>query len=194
VRRGVGAARGAQPGDRTIRRPQEEQMNVSSVGSTAPMRPAGAPRGGGHEKTMKAVADELGMSTDDLKSALKSGSTMADLAKTAGVSQDDLVKTIASTLPATGPDGATVDTTAMATNIANGVRPQRPAQASGSGADADLGQGIDALSSALGISSSDLLDRLTSGSGITDLLSGNQQVSSQLAALQNKGALVDGYA
>ena len=52
MRRAAGAARGAQPGDRPIRRPQEEQKNVSSV------------------------ADELGMSTDDLKSALKSGSTM----------------------------------------------------------------------------------------------------------------------
>jgi uncharacterized protein YidB (DUF937 family) len=129
------------------------------------------------------------MSTDDLKSALKSGSTMADLAKSAGVSQDDLVTTIASTLPATGPDGAATDTTAMATNIANGVRPQRPEKP-----EADLNQGLETLSGALGISSSDLLDRLTSGSGITDLLTGNPQVSAQLAALQNKGALVDGYA
>jgi hypothetical protein len=165
-------------------------MNVSPVSGTAATRPAGKPHGGGHEKTVKAVADELGMSTDDLRSALKSGSTMADLATTAGVSHDDLVATIASTLPTTGPDGATVDTTAMATNIADGVRPQRPAHSSGP----DLGTGLDALSGALGISSSDLLDRLTDGSGITDLLQGNPQVSAQLAALQNKGALVDGYA
>jgi uncharacterized protein YidB (DUF937 family) len=153
------------------------------------MQPAGRPPAGGPEKTMKAVAEKLGMSTDDLKSALKSGSTMADLAKTAGVSQDDLVKTIASTLPTTGPDGASIDTTTMATNIANGVRPERPEKPQ-----ADLNQGLDSLSGALGISSSDLLDRLTSGTGISDLLSGNPQVSAQLAALQNKGALVDGYA
>jgi uncharacterized protein YidB (DUF937 family) len=163
-------------------------MNVSSVGSTAAMRPAGAPHGG-HEKTLKAVAEKLGMSTGDLRSALKSGSTMADLAKSAGVSQDNLVKTIASTLPTTGPDGAAVDPTAMATNIANGIRPQRAGKP-----EPDLSTGLDALSGALGISSSDLLDRLTSGSGITDLLSGNPQVSAQLAALQNKGAIVDGYA
>jgi uncharacterized protein YidB (DUF937 family) len=172
-------------------------MNVSSLGSTPAMRPAGPPPGGGHEKTMKAVAAKLGMSTGDLRSALTSGSTMADLAKTAGVSQDDLVKTIASTLPATGPDGATIDTTAMATHIADGSRPQRPEHGSGQGSapsEADLGKGLDALSGALGISSSDLLDRLTSGSGITDLLTGNPQVSTQLAALQNKGALLDGYA
>jgi hypothetical protein len=145
---------------------------------------------------MKAVAEKLGMSTDDLKSALKSGSTMADLAKKAGVGQDDLVATIASTLSATGRDGATVDTTAMATDISNGVRPQRAAHAPAPepASQPDLGQGLDALSSALGISSSDLLDRLTGGSGIADLLQGNPQVSSQLAALQNKGALVDGYA
>ncbi|NYJ07948.1 hypothetical protein [Petropleomorpha daqingensis] len=165
-------------------------MDVSSVSGSAAMRPAGPPPGGAHAKTLKAVAEKLGMSTGDLRSALKSGSTMADLATTAGVSRDDLVQTIASTLPATGRDGATVDTTAMATDIADGVRPQRPSQSS----EPDLGKGLDALSSALGISSSDLLDRLTEGSGITDLLQGSAQVSAQLAALQNKGALVDGYA
>ena len=168
-------------------------MTISSVGGTAAMRPAGAAHAGGHEKTLKAVAEKLGMSTRDLKAALKSGSTMSDLAKKAGVSQDDLVTTIASTLATTGRDGAAIDTTKVATDIADGVRPQRPASDSGS-SQTDLGQGIDALSSALGISSSDLLDRLTHGSGITDLLQGNAQVSSQLAALQNRGALVDGYA
>ena len=45
----------------------------------------------GPEKTMKAVADLLGMDADSLKEALKSGKTMSDLAKTAGVSQDDLI-------------------------------------------------------------------------------------------------------
>jgi uncharacterized protein YidB (DUF937 family) len=141
---------------------------------------------------MKAVAEKLGMSTDDLKAKLKDGSTMADLAKTAGVSQDDLVSTIKATLPTQGPDGASMDTTQMATDIANGVRPQR--HSSQDKPEVDLGQGLDALSTALGISSDDLMDRLTNGSGINDLLSSNSQVSSQLAALQNKGALVDGYA
>ena len=168
-------------------------MSISSITSTSAPQPTARPHhGGGPEKTMKAVADELGMSTDDLKAKLKDGSTMADLAKAAGVSQDDLVATIKSTLPTQGPDGASTDTTKMATDIANGVRPQR--HASQNKPDADLGQGLDALSTALGISSDDLLDRLTNGSGINDRLASNPDVSSQLTALQNKGALVDGYA
>jgi hypothetical protein len=46
------------------------------------------------------------------------------------------------------------------------------------------------LSSALGISGSDLLDRLTNGTGIADLLARSPDVSPQN---QNRGALVDGY-
>jgi hypothetical protein len=112
---------------------------------------------------MKAVAEQLGMSTDDLKAKLKDGATMADLAKSAGVSQDDLVATIRSTLPAQGRDGATLDTTQLATDIANGVRPQRPAAPLPSPSAPDLGQGLEALSGALGISSDDLVERLTDG-------------------------------
>ena len=168
-------------------------MNVSSLTSVAATQAMGPPHtGGGREKTLKAVAEKLGMSAEDLKSALKSGSTMADLATAAGVPQDDLVSTIASTLPTQRPDGAPIDTTQMATDIANGVRPQQHGHQDKPVT--DLGQGVDALSSALGISSDDLLNRLTSGSGISDLLKGNPQVSGQLAALQNKGSLVDGYA
>ena len=76
----------------------------------------------------------------------------------------------------------------MATGIANGARPAR-----GPKPDVDLAQGIQALSSALGISGPDLLDRLTNGTGISDLLAQNPDVSAQLAANQNRGALVDGY-
>ena len=167
-------------------------MNVSSMTSTtatAPVdRPHGPHQGGGPEKTMKAVAEKLGMDPDALKKALGGGETMSSLAAKAGVSQDDLISTIAATLPAQSPDGVAVDTTSMATAIANGARPERPEKPG-----VDVAQGIEALSSALGISGSDLLDRLSSGTGISDLLAQNPDVSSQLAQLENKGALVDGY-
>ena len=172
-------------------------MDVSSLSSTTATWQA-APAGGtsgarGPEKTMTSVADLLGMSTDDLKSALKSGSTMADLAKSAGVSEDDLESTIASTLPATGPDG--VSATDMAAKIASGHGPHgHPQGAPPAKPAADAAGGLDTLSSALGVSSSDLLARLTDGTGISDLLSENPQVAAQLTASQNKGAVVDGYA
>jgi uncharacterized protein YidB (DUF937 family) len=137
---------------------------------------------------MQAVATTLGMDPDALKKALKGGETMSGLAAKSGVSQDDLVATIAATLPAQGPNGAAIDTTSMATGIADGQRPGRPEKPQ-----VDVAQGIQQLSSALGISGQDLLDRLTNGTGISDLLAQNPDVSAQLSQDQNRGALVDGY-
>jgi hypothetical protein len=37
------------------------------------------------------------------------------------------------------------------------------------------------------------MERLTDGTGISDLLSQNPDVADQLTAMQNRGALVDGY-
>lgn len=171
----------------------------STFGTASSGGVGGARHGhGGVEKTLSAVADKLEMSTDDLKKDLASGKSLTDIASSAGVSKDDLISTIASTLASTTPDGTAVDTTAMATHIADTTRqapPPRPSDAgSGSTDSSDLGKGIDTLASALGISSDDLLQRLTDGSGISDLLTSNPGVSSQLSVLQNKGALVDGYA
>jgi uncharacterized protein YidB (DUF937 family) len=175
-------------------------MTVSLPTSVASGVTAATPehsRHGGLEKTVKAVADQLGMSTDDLRKALAGGQSMSDLAAAKGVSKEALVQTIASTLPSTGRDGAALDATAMATRIADSTRqapPPRPSASSSGTASSDLGQGIEALAGALGVSTDDLLERLTGGSGISDLLSANPDVSSQLAALQNKGGMVDGYA
>jgi len=120
------------------------------------------------KQTMDAVAKELGMSTDDLQKALGSGQSMTDLATKAGVSKDDLVTTIAATLPGQGADGRSVDPTEAATRIADHVRGSRPSgpppSSSAAPSGSALGQGVDALSSALGISSDDLMKRLTEGS------------------------------
>lgn len=167
------------------------------VNGTAASGVTGAHQGHGRfAKTLDAVADKLGMSADDLKKALAGGQSMTDIAKSKGVGKDALVSTIASTLPTTGRDGTAIDTTRMATRIADSTRQSPPPAPSGSssGADTDLGKGIETLANALGVSSDDLLERLTDGSGIADLLQANPDVSSQLSQLQNKGAIVDGYA
>jgi len=169
-------------------------MNISSVTSSSTLqqlqRPSGPPpSGGGPEKTTAAVADLLGMDADALTQALQSGQTMSDLASAAGVSQADLISTIQATLPTQAPDGTAVDTAAMASGIAAGQRPGPPPKPP-----VDAASGLDALSSSLGVSSDELLQRLTDGAGIADLLQDNPQVAAQLAAAQNKGAVVDGYA
>lgn len=110
------------------------------------------------------MADLLGTDTGTLKSQLKSGKTMSDLASPAGVSSDDLLSTIEGTRP---------------------ERPQKPQ---------NLASSLDTLSSALGATSEDLLERLTDGTGIADLLQANPEVSAQPAADQTRGGLVDGYA
>lgn len=181
---------------------------TASLPTSATSAPGAASTGGvgggrqgraGFQKTLSAVADSLGMSTGALKKGLAAGKSLTEIASSAGVGKDDLVATIASTLSSTTRDGSAVDTTAMATHIADSTRqapPPRPSDAGrGSGGEApDLGKGIDTLASALGISSDNLLQRLTDGSGIRDLLTSNPGVSSQLSVLQNKGALLDGYA
>ena len=170
-------------------------VSIPSTGTSGAV--SGTAHHGRFEKTLDAVADTLGMSSDDLKKALASGQSMTDIAKAKGVSKDDLVSTIASTLPTTARDGSTIDPTQMATRIADSTRPAPPpppsSSGSAAGSDSDLGKGIETLANALGVSSDDLLQRLTDGSGISDLLQANPDVSSQLSDLQNKGGIIDSY-
>jgi hypothetical protein len=53
----------------------------------------------------KAVADKLGMSTDDLNSELSSGKKLADIAKEKGVDMKDIHATIQQTLQKDGVSG-----------------------------------------------------------------------------------------
>jgi uncharacterized protein YidB (DUF937 family) len=169
-------------------------VSIPSTATSGVATP-GAHGRGGFEKTLSAVADTLGISTRDLKKQLQSGQSLTDIAGALGLDKDDLVSTIASTLPSTGPGGAQLDATAMATRIADRTHQSPPSSPpSSSDGESELGKGLGALSSALGINTDELLQRLTDGTGISDLLSANPDVSSQLSQLQNKGALVDGYA
>ncbi|SDP59266.1 hypothetical protein SAMN05660199_04323 [Klenkia soli] len=164
--------------------------STSAAWATAQtQRPSGPPPGGGGpEKTNAAVADLLGIDADTLKTQLAGGKTMSELAEAAGVDEDDLVATIQATLPTDAPS-------AMATDIASGkIGPGGPAGGPPPKPPVDAQSGIQALSDAFGISSDDLLARLTDGTGIQDLLDANPQVAAQLSSNQSRGALVDGYA
>lgn len=56
-----------------------------------------------------AVAKELGMSTDDLDQALRSGQSLDEIAQSKGVSHDDLVSTISQSLQSTAGAGQSTD-------------------------------------------------------------------------------------
>lgn len=169
---------------------------TSTSGGRPPGGPSGPPPGGGPD--MSDVSDLLGLSEDDLKAQLDSGKTLSDVAEAQGVTTDDLVSTIAASLPTTAPDGSTLDTTDMATKIANGERPQGPPPGPPPGerptSGLSVAQSVDTLSDALGTTSEDLLARLTDGTGISDLLSSSPTAASTMARLTGKGVLADGYA
>jgi len=81
-------------------------MTINAVGGTTPpLGTQGPDRTEGREhvrKAMDAVAQKLGLSPDELRSKLESGSSLADLAKAQGVSLDDLKSTITQALTSDG--------------------------------------------------------------------------------------------
>jgi hypothetical protein len=109
-------------------------------------RPAGGPgqgRGGGPGLTVAAKA--LGVSAADLRTALQSGKTIADVAKTKSVDLQTVIAAIVASenehlaqavtdgkLTQAQADTRTANATERATNMVNGVRPERPADASSS--------------------------------------------------------------
>jgi hypothetical protein len=77
----------------------------------------------------KTIAGTLKMSVSDLRSALKSGQTLGDLASSQGVSKDDLVKSIADTISKNAPAGMNMTADGakqIATNIVDGKGPGGP--------------------------------------------------------------------
>jgi len=67
---------------------------------------------------MDAAATTLGMSTTDLMSSLQSGQSLASIAKSKGVSQDDLVKAMATALQGTDSQMSADQATQIATQMA----------------------------------------------------------------------------
>lgn len=124
------------------------------------------------DKAMSGVADLLGMSVDDIRTAQKNGTTLADLAKQKGVSEDDLESTLAKGLKENAPTDAPsdIDFTQMASDIANGKRPQGAGGHHGHGhkpPESDGTNSATALQSLLqnnGIDSSEFENLLSGGS------------------------------
>lgn len=170
-------------------------MSVSAITGSSAVALHGPPRGRPEPPPMTNTAGLLGMSADELRDAQKSGTTLTDLAAQKGVSKDDLVTSIASDLKVSKPDGAPElsddQLTEMATNIADGKRPQGPppprAQQSGEHAQVNL----ESLADKLGMSTDELLDQLVSGTPVGAAASSGYGSSS---ASTGGGVIVDQYA
>ena len=139
---------------------------------------------------MDAAAKLLGMSTSDLRSALQSGKSLADIASSKGISQETLTAGMAAAIQQASPNVSAERATEMATAIATRRPPaggQLPAGGS-QGADAIQGAGgttatkghhhhhhhgggaaMNAAATTLGMSTTDLMSSLQSGQSLASI-------------------------
>jgi uncharacterized protein YidB (DUF937 family) len=158
---------------------------------------------------MDAAAKLLGMSSSDLRSALQSGKSLADIASSKGIGRDTLTAAMAAAIQQANPNVSSERATEVATAIATrtplaGGPPTGGAQ----GADATQGatgttatQGhhhhhhhaggaaMDAAAKTLGMSTSDLMSSLQSGQSLASIakskgVSQDDLVKAMAAALQ----------
>ena len=199
--------------------PIAKNMTISSLSSstdvTALTQTAASQRQRPKPPDMTNTAKALGLSTDDLKTQLDSGATLDSIAQQKGVSSDDLLSAVKTDLqankPADAPDLSDDQLTQMATNVAAGKGPGGPGGAHGHhhhgggsgqadasilGTDAsDTSSNLSSLADALGTSSNDLLSQLTSGS--SDFVSAFSAAGSATwnsSGASTGGLVVDTYA
>jgi uncharacterized protein YidB (DUF937 family) len=137
---------------------------------------------------MDAAAKLLGMSVSDLRSALQSGKSLADIASSKGISQDKLTAAMAAAIQQANPSVSSEQATKVATAIATrtppaGGPPPDATQGTDSTQDASGttatqghhhrhhagGAAMDAAAKALGMSTTDLMSSLQSGQSLTSI-------------------------
>src|SRR5262249_41979708 len=130
--------------------------------------------------SMDNTAQLLGMSTDDLQSALKSGQTLDDLASAKGVSSTDLTNAIKTDIQADKPAGAH--------GAHHGHHHKSNSDSDATTADNNLAT----LASSLGVSQTDLLSKLTQGVDFGSLLGESDTATNPYSADASTTATVDG--
>lgn len=122
---------------------------------------------GARKAAFEAAAKTLGMSTDDLKAALKSGKTMDELAQSKGVSKDQLTSAISGAI--TGADSSV--STDRAQQMAQRMEAGPPAggHKHHGGHHGGAGKALDAVASALNLTADQLRTKLHSGQSLTDV-------------------------
>lgn len=154
----------------------------TAIGSVTPSHhaPPADGRGGGNpmKQILSGAASLLGMSDDELRTALQGGSTtLKDLAVQKGVSQDDLLATVTTGVQDVGPPpgAGAVDATTIAQRIIDGRGGPPPPGGHHRGGDhdgdrdGDMATRLQALTSALGMDQTSFFDALKSGSSLSDL-------------------------
>ena len=169
-------------------------------------RPPGMPPGGG---PLKAAAEALDMSQDDLVAALQDGKSLADVSEDQGVSLDDLTAALKADMPpqlaATGKADEVVAGIISTKGLPHGPPPP-PGGGRGFAAErldgstsgvlgasltASQQSSLESLSGLLGTDSESLLESLRGGTSLTDLLSRRGVSRSALASVLEDGLLLD---
>lgn len=185
-------------------------MSISAINSTSALQYAPRTERTRQEPSLDNTAKLLGVSADDLRTQLQSGTTLNDIATSKAVSSSDLVSALKSDLqankPADAPELSDDQLTQMATNIAAGKRPRGAHGHHGHHghggtppADGDdtstTSARLQSLASTLGVNSDDLLGALQSGANLSDLLgSATQSPYAAGSATVDGGLIVDQYA
>lgn len=165
--------------------------------STGAVEPDGQ-RPGPFRAAMDAAARALGMNPQDLRTALQNGQSLADVAQSKGISQDQLVSAMSSAItganPGVGADQANQIAQRIVTQVpgqGGEVRAAGPTGAPHGHHHRHHGGGdlLDAVSSTLGQSTSSLVAALQGGQSLASIgaasgVSQDQLVGSVVTALQ----------
>lgn len=189
---------------------RSKELGVDGISSVsldatymATIQPTSQPQHMRRHPGMDAAANLLGMSESDLRTALQSGQSLSQIATSKGISQDQLVSTIASAIQQANPnvsaDQATKVATAMATRTPGSQGSGAAQAADGTGQVAASGHhhhhhhgmkvAMQAAATALGVSTDYLTSALKSGQSLSQLatskgVSQDDLVSAMATALQ----------
>lgn len=183
-------------------------MSINSISSILTQNTQAVSGGSGRKPTdlLDVAAKALGMSKDDLTTALKSGKSLDDVATAQNVSNDDLAAAIKTALPPQLAKSGKANEIVESIISQKGMPPTGPppdtASSSSSTSSGLLGatltdhqqSTLDQLSSLLGTDSTSLLDSLKSGTSLSDLISAKGVDQSSLASILQDGLLFDATA
>lgn len=178
---------------------------ISTVASANPMMLA-RPTPQDRTKAMSPVADALGMTVDELGTALRGGTSLNQLAVSKGLSHDQLINAIKTGMQAVAPKGKTHAGRVSGGGDPDGDGDDDAAEAIASGREAgaatrpQLGVNapntalVDKVSSMLQMSASDLVDQLRSGTSLGDLAKSKGVSPDALLQTVGKGMVLNTYA
>jgi len=176
-----------------------------SATSQSALPPYGTDPNGVRSAVMSAASSVLGVDQQTLAGDLKSGQSLADIAQQKGISTDTLVSAIAQGIQtATGAAGASTQATNLATDIVNRkggghhhhhhggpANSTDPLSTTDPSDPTDSTSPFPTVSSLLGMSQTDLLSTLEQGTSLSTLLSQSGLSAQSVTAALSQGALID---